>query len=406
MSSRVWSLIIGAIVVVALTAISAAERWTLVRHVLDGLKAQGPLGEALAGALISPVTPLVIALMIIVIALDLWRMERENARSKHDHPVASLPSKAYAHISGSGNPTANANIGDIHIHPPTVPPPLPPILPATVSEEYYPVNVGFEPSEGQFEKMYLRITNRSESQLFQAQCRVLARRNDPNPQHRVTYPLNWEVPIGRALRLLKGESGNLLIASVGEDRSSMMGWMKLESASTIPVPDSRWNLRPDEPLPEYDLEITVLGQQSKNPQTERFTVRPGKACALEMYHPSIAINSPANGAVVHKREYQVKGTTTIPRANVELRVLAAGRWHHNGYATVQGNSWQGTCWFGDKDTMEGEFLIRAIADGNLDKNIKYPHLPDSGCHSRDVKVLLKREVAQPTSQDSAVSTSL
>ena len=174
----------------------------------------------------------------------------------------------------------------------------------------------------------------------------------------------------------------------------MMGKMKLESASTAPGPESRWNLGPDEPLPEYDLEITVLGQRSKHPQTERFTVRAGKACALEMYRPSIRIESPANGTTVHKRECQVKGTVTIPRANVELRVFAGGRWHHNGYAMVQGNSWQGTCWFGNEDSRQGEYLLRAIADGNLDKDTRYSYLPECGHHSKDVKVYLKREATQ------------
>jgi hypothetical protein len=112
--------------------------------------------------------------------------------------------------------------------------------------------------------------------------------------------------------------------------------MKLEtSALSIPFADSRWN-RGEQNLPEFDLEITVLGQQSNQPQSERFTLRAGTQCALEMYKPSVTIATP-DGIEIHQREYSIAGSTTIPRARIQVfnlrrRALAlSGRCNFDGH---------------------------------------------------------------------------
>jgi len=51
---------------------------------------------------------------------------------------------------------------------------------------------------------------------------------------------------------------------------------KLESAEW-----SRWHH--GDKLPEYDLEVTVFGNQRITPYAEQFTLRAGKAAALEMF---------------------------------------------------------------------------------------------------------------------------
>ncbi len=51
-------------------------------------------------------------------------------------------------------------------------------------------------------------------------------------------------------------------------------------------------LTPTKSLPEYDVEITIIGQQSNQPQSERFTVRAGKSRALEMLKSGLAVTTP------------------------------------------------------------------------------------------------------------------
>jgi hypothetical protein len=326
----------------------------------------------------------VIGLLAILLAM-LFEGSYRASQKRREEPPEGAPLLPSVTIKDSGNSSATATGNS---HSVTFPPfqPAPP-----VPEVYFPVNVGFEPSQGQFDKMYLRVVNHSEPQMFQAQCKVMGRRNDPNPQHFVTFPLNWEHPHGRALYLLKGESGNLLIASAGQDRS--VAWIKLESASAVPGPESRWSREPhNENLPEYDLEITVLGQQSKNPQQGRLTLRAGTNCALELYKPSVKIITP-DGIEIHKRDYLIAGTTTIPRARIQVFIYGAGRWYPQGDAQRLGDVWSTMCWFGAKTTLSGAFKVVAIADGNINTKPEnhLDTLPSSGTKSNEITVNLKRQ---------------
>jgi hypothetical protein len=246
----------------------------------------------------------VVVLAALIWAFFEWRHRKRLETIEEKALARGQRDRATASVDRSGNSNANASGNSLNVlFPPFSPPP-------PVPEVYSDVNVGLEPSQGQFDKMYLRVINRSDAQVFQAQCSVIARRNDPNPPHLVTFPLNWEHPHGRALQLLRGESGNLLIAGAGEDRSE--AWIKLESASSVPGPESRWSREArNERLPEYDLEITILGQQSKTPQSERFSLSAGINCAFELYKPTVRIMVP-DGIEIHKREYLIAGTTTIP----------------------------------------------------------------------------------------------
>jgi hypothetical protein len=149
------------------------------------------------------------------------------------------------------------------------------------------MSIELTPGRGQGEHMFLIVKNLGQKQTFRAQCRVLGRRNDPNPEPVSMFDLNWQYG-GRDLYLARGQEGNILIASAGEDKSRGLEWMKLETTHGQHAPDSHWNFG-TQLLPEYDLEITVLGNKSEHPQSERFTVRPGKSCALEMYRPLIQI---------------------------------------------------------------------------------------------------------------------
>jgi TIR domain len=166
--------------------------------------------------------------------------------------------------------------------------------------EFSPVKVEFDPFSGQFEKMFLTVTNRGAKQVFYAQCRVIERRNDPNPQHRMTFDLRWQHG-GKEKYLAPGEAGNLLVASTGEDKSRGMEWMKLEGTSGPQAPESRWAWS-EKKRPEYDLEITVLGNKSDQPQAERFTLRAGSTRALEMV-----------GVLVERQERSSDVTESDPR---------------------------------------------------------------------------------------------
>jgi uncharacterized membrane protein len=108
MSKKLWSILVGAIVVIVLVGIQSLEHWTLVEHSIEGLKRQGPIGVFLAGVLVSPVLPLVLALGIIVIVIEVWRKQREitDRRERINRPSQELPSRADSRIENSGNSSA------------------------------------------------------------------------------------------------------------------------------------------------------------------------------------------------------------------------------------------------------------------------------------------------------------
>jgi hypothetical protein len=86
------------------------------------------------------------------------------------------------------------------------------------------VNVELTPSQGQSERQCLEVINKGAKQKFHAQCRILERRNDPNPQRRIVLDLNWWNRSEQRIVLGNGESCNLLIAEAG-DMSDKDGWV-------------------------------------------------------------------------------------------------------------------------------------------------------------------------------------
>jgi len=193
-------------------------------------------------------------------------------RKKSSEPQ-SLPTGTRQEVKQEANPHISIPINIPINNAPTAAAPAP-----APKREPLPLKVEFEPSMHQSEKLYLAVKNVAVKQMFRAQCRVVERRNDPNPQPRMTFDLTWQHG-GRDKYLQKGESGNLLIASAGADRFSDMEWMKLEGTN---APDSHWP-RSEKQRPEYDLEITVFGLDSDETQMESFTLKAGAARALEMH---------------------------------------------------------------------------------------------------------------------------
>jgi TIR domain len=143
------------------------------------------------------------------------------------------------------------------------------------------LDVELTPSTGQAEQIFLTVKNRGRKETFHAQCRVVACRNDPNPPRLMTVNLAWEYDI-RHLSLARGESGNLLIACAGEDKVHGLEWLQVRGYMGNNGPKSTWTRGQNDKLPEYDLEITVLGNGSNLPFVEHFTLRAGASCALEM----------------------------------------------------------------------------------------------------------------------------
>jgi hypothetical protein len=306
---------------------------------------------------------------------------------KEPFATASAPSpsvETHATIS----PTISPVIAPVFNYGPLASP-SPPETPK--HEVRLPVAVEFVPWEGQMEQIFLTITNRGVAQTFHAQCRIIERRNDPNPQHRMTLDLQWQGGSERR-HLVPGQSGNLLIASAGKNKSRGMEWMRIEGAPGQHGPESQWPW-PEKNRPEYDLEVTVLGDKSDQPQSEQFTLCAGSTSALEMFKmsarrmPLLEIGAPQDGAEVGHRQV-VSGSASPTTSLVQVWMHASNdQWYCQGDAEVKDSSWGLNCWFNEPDRPEGTFNIIALAGSKCNcTESPRPMLPEASLKSNTVTV--------------------
>lgn len=138
------------------------------------------------------------------------------------------------------------------------------------------IDVGLNPSSGPSDELVLAVLNRGEGREFWAQCMPIALRNSPNALRRKTSSLKWEHTTERRLFIDKGESQNLLIATVQTDHKNDLSEMRLwglVGKESKQYEWARWITDPKEKLPEYDLQITVLSEGAE-PYSKTFTLRP------------------------------------------------------------------------------------------------------------------------------------
>ncbi len=155
-------------------------------------------------------------------------------------------------------------------------------LPPAESEYSFPLpNVELTPSQGQGDRLFLEVHNQDEQQLFNAQCRVLDRRNDPNPKRLLTLDLKWERSSSRELDIRNGERCNLYVARAGQDHNKEIEW--IEIVGSPESVQSQWTIGNVEPLPEYDVEVIIFGSKKKEPYSQKFTIVAGRESALEMF---------------------------------------------------------------------------------------------------------------------------
>jgi hypothetical protein len=135
-------------------------------------------------------------------------------------------------------------------------------------------DVELTPSEGQSPRLFLAVTNNDRKQKFHAQCRILECRNDPNPQPRTLLDLGWWNRSEREIILSTGDSCKLLIAEAGDitDKDGWVTeWIKIVGIGEyIENRFSRGSATP----PEYDVEISIVGDAGDERYVAHFTVKP------------------------------------------------------------------------------------------------------------------------------------
>jgi hypothetical protein len=166
--------------------------------------------------------------------------------------------------------------------------------PMTTPDKNRGIDVDLIPSKAQSTQQFLEVVNKGKKQMFTAQCRILERRNDPNPTPHILLDLAWWMRPSRKIEIATGESCNLLVAEAGDVKGRdgwVMEWIGVRGFDGN-LHDSRFD-RGTANLPEYDLEISVFGDASEKPYVAHFTLQPGTSRALEMIRKMEEIWEPA-----------------------------------------------------------------------------------------------------------------
>lgn len=116
---------------------------------------------------------------------------------------------------------------------------------------------------------------------FYVKARLVGRRNDGGgqPLRTGSYLVPWEHAAGERVEIANGDAATIVVSRFELWYQSSLAQMDLPQVTAAgegSFESSRWNMGPDEPLPEYDVELSVYSPRFPRPRTERYTVRPAK----------------------------------------------------------------------------------------------------------------------------------
>lgn len=116
---------------------------------------------------------------------------------------------------------------------------------------------------------------------FYVNAQLIARRNDRGGQPIRTgnYAVPWEHSSRERAEIASGDAATIVIGRFQlwyQEGLAQMDLPQVTGAGERSFESSRWNMKPNEPLPEYDVELSVFSPAFPQPRVERFTVRPAK----------------------------------------------------------------------------------------------------------------------------------
>ena len=136
-----------------------------------------------------------------------------------------------------------------------------------------------EPTGGPSQDLRLFVTNRGPKTEFHARATVVASRNYPNQLRKGSYVLLWLGPGTSTVTLDTGQSDSLLVARFKEHdlRDARMGQAQViecNGAQEGLWDGFRWMFQRDDALPEFDIDVTIVGSGLSRLFSRRYTLRP------------------------------------------------------------------------------------------------------------------------------------
>jgi hypothetical protein len=127
----------------------------------------------------------------------------------------------------------------------------------------------------------LVVANHGRADTFQATAKIVATRYDVNRPREGAYGLSWQGGTGSSMYLDRLETGFLVLARfkllepIGTlDRMWEAQLIEWDGSQEAVWSGFRWTITPDQSLPEYDIDVSIVGRASLRPFAGRYTLVP------------------------------------------------------------------------------------------------------------------------------------
>jgi hypothetical protein len=140
-------------------------------------------------------------------------------------------------------------------------------------------DLAVEPTGGPSQDLRLMVTNLGRLASLQGTAVVTATRNYPNRHRLGTYTLMWLGRGSNTIPLDRGQSEALLVArwkihDGPVPRLAQVALVECHGSAEAEWDGFRWNMEPNEKLPEFDVDISIAGSGFSEPFRRSYTLRP------------------------------------------------------------------------------------------------------------------------------------
>lgn len=197
-----------------------------------------------------------------------------------------------------------------------------------------------EPTGGPSQDVRLVVTNHGRKTDIHATAATVATRNYLNRHREGSYALMW---LGRDTNIIpldKGQRHALLLArwkivNMGlADRMGDVQLMECNGTQEALWDGFRWNFSPTESLPEFDIDVTIVGSGLSKPFRRSYTLRPSnwigplevveRVSAAATPPTAMPVVSPKPQTVTPTHIARPYGMTLHPRSDIDLDIVS----HH------------------------------------------------------------------------------
>ena len=137
-----------------------------------------------------------------------------------------------------------------------------------------PANVEVTPADGPSRAQFLEVKNLGKEAIFHATGQIVSSQNT-NSALTSLYPLGWGRDRDAWVEIPRGETRQLLIATIGEVYAGSLFHMALiQAGPSMERHWARWNAQDKLPLPRFGLKVSIIAEGAASSWTGYYSVTP------------------------------------------------------------------------------------------------------------------------------------